>query len=216
MVAPVAFSKVASKRPPLTRVLSANVLLVTGLGLLVTFTRAAWIGAVVGTLVVVALRRGHFHPRPLLVAGGALVIGLAIVLIGGSAALSRSGGQNSMLGALYSRIVSIPDVSSGTVAQRISVWRDTLPLISSRPITGYGPDTFGLVYPSFQSVNRNGILWDKAHEDLLQVGATQGILGMLATCGSWLRSWEPFGVAATCMELWHFSVAGSPIRLPTR
>src|SRR5439155_6921753 len=78
------------------------------------------------------------------------------------------------------RVVSIADLTSGTQAKRLSVWDDTLPLIASRPIVGYGPDTFGLVYPRYQTTTREAVLWDKPHQDALGVAASQGIIGLLA------------------------------------
>jgi tetratricopeptide (TPR) repeat protein len=44
---------------------------------------------------------------------------------------------------------------------------------------GYGPDTFGLVYPQFQRSNQHFVLWDKPHQDALGVAASQGIIGLL-------------------------------------
>src|SRR6202023_3133669 len=51
---------------------------------------------------------------------------------------------------------------------------------SGRPILGYGPDTFGLVYPQFQRSNKNFVLWDRPHQDALGVAASQGMVGLLA------------------------------------
>jgi len=62
---------------------------------------------------------------------------------------------------------------------RLHIWRDTLRLVASRPIAGYGPDTFGLVYPQFQTGDWTpGYLIDKAHADILQIAATQGLVGV--------------------------------------
>src|SRR5207253_10172714 len=73
MLLPVALAKVVSQRPLATRVLSANIVIVIGLGLLVTFTRAAWAGAVVGIIVVLAMRHGKFHVLPASIAAAVLV-----------------------------------------------------------------------------------------------------------------------------------------------
>jgi hypothetical protein len=62
----------------------------------------------------------------------------------------------------------------------LAVWRDTPALIATRPIFGYGPDNFGLIYPQFQTANRNAVLFDDPHEEALGVFATQGVLGFLA------------------------------------
>jgi tetratricopeptide (TPR) repeat protein len=63
---------------------------------------------------------------------------------------------------------------------RPAIWRDSLGLIASRPILGYGPDNFGLVYPRFQATNIGRSQVDKAHSESLQVTATQGLVGLAA------------------------------------
>jgi len=175
MLLPVAFAKMISRRPAFNRVLAANLVVVLALGLLLTFTRAAWIGAVIGVVVVLVLRRGRFHVVPLV--SFVVAVAIAVVLI---AAIRPAGSQTAFGGALVARIASIADLSAGTEASRIKTWQDTIPLIASRPLVGYGPDTFGLVYPKFESVTHGLTLWDKPHEETLGVAATQGVIGLLA------------------------------------
>jgi O-antigen ligase len=176
MLLPIAFAKLVSRRPLMTRLLAANLVIVLSLGLLATFTRSAWIGAVVGIAVVLALRGGRFRPLPLIAFAAVLVIGFA-ALAGIVAARSSSGG---IANAIYSRIVSSVDLSSGSIAERLAVWKDTPAVIVSRPILGYGPDNFALVYPLFQTSNRNTVLFTDPHEEALGVLATQGVVGFLA------------------------------------
>ncbi|HYT11140.1 MAG TPA: O-antigen ligase family protein [Candidatus Nitrosopolaris sp.] len=176
MLLPVAFAKLISRRPMTTRVLAANLVIVLFFGLLASFTRAAWIGAVIGVVVVLVLRRGRFHVRPFVISVAVVVVGFAV--LAGVAAARPSGGGIGQ--ALMARIASIANLSSGTQNERIATWGDTLPLIASRPILGYGPDTFGLVYPQFQRGNQHFVLWDKPHQDALGVAASQGLIGLLA------------------------------------
>jgi hypothetical protein len=179
MLLPLAFAKVVSRRPATSRVVAANVLIVIAIGLLVTFTRAAWIGAIVGVIVVLALRRGRVHFWPILISMAVIVIGF--VLFAAFVGSRPSTAQGSFGNTLMARVVSIADLSSGTTeGKRLSVWGDTLALIAHRPLLGYGPDTFGLVYPDFQTSNRFSTLWDKPHQDALGVAASQGILGLVA------------------------------------
>ena len=178
MLIPIAVAKMVSRRPGTTRILSANLVVVLALGLLTTFTRAAWIGAIVGVIVVLALRRGRFHLWPVLVSVALVVTGFGA--LAGIVASRPSNAQGGFGNALVARIVSIGNLNSDTEANRLKTWADTLPLIASRPILGWGPDTFGLVYPQYQSVNKGGTLWDKPHQDALGVAASQGILGLLA------------------------------------
>jgi tetratricopeptide (TPR) repeat protein len=83
---------------------------------------------------------------------------------------------------LVARMLTVfdPNKIAGT---RFGIWTDSLRLIATRPMLGYGPDNVGLVYARFQSGDwgmagslRQPI--DKAHAELLQVAATQGIIGV--------------------------------------
>lgn len=178
MLLPVAFAKLVSRRPITTRVLAANLVVVLFFGLLASFTRAAWIGAVVGVVVVLVLRRGRFHIWAFVISASVLVGGFAT--LAGIAAAGPSSGEGGIGQALAARIASIADLRSGTQNERIATWGDTLPLIASRPIVGYGPDTFGLVYPQFERINQRFVLWDKPHQEALGVAASQGVIGLLA------------------------------------
>lgn len=179
MLLPVAVAKLVSPRPLLSRLLAANLTVVLTLGLVLTYTRSAWIAAVIGLVIVLALRRGRLRAWRLVVVAASLA---AVVAIVGAAAVGVAGNnQPAAVKAVSARIVSIPDLSSSSGAGgRLHLWRDTLPLIASRPVVGYGPDTFALVYPQFQSSNSNGTLYDKPSEESLGVAATQGIVGLLA------------------------------------
>lgn len=178
MLLPVALAKLISQRPLYSRILAANLVVVLAVALILTYARAAWIGALIGTFVVLSLRRGRFHAWPGLTFGAALLI--AVALIAGAKATQTSNNQAGVVNTIYARVVSIADLSAGTESGRLQIWRDTVPLIASRPILGYGPDNFGLVFPQFATANQQGILWDKAHEEVLGTAATQGIVGVLA------------------------------------
>jgi putative inorganic carbon (HCO3(-)) transporter len=176
MLLPVALAKVVSQRPLVTRVLSANIAVVIGLGLIVTFTRAAWAGAIVGVVVVLALRRGKFHVLPVAVAAVVLVavLALSLTLVG----TGPSAGRGDLAHALLGRVASSTVANSGSVSSRLNTWRDLPAVIAGRPILGWGPDTFGLVYPLYQSSYRGGEFFDKPHQETLGIAAAEGILGL--------------------------------------
>ena len=178
MLLPIAVAKLISQRPLYSRILAANLVVVLTLALVLTYARAAWIGALVGIFVVVSLRRGKVHVWPALAFGAALLIGVAI--LAGARATQTGTNQASVVNSIYARVISVADLSTGSANQRLLTWRDTLPLIASRPILGYGPDSFGLVFPQFNTVNQQGTLWDKPHEELLGTAATLGVVGAIA------------------------------------
>jgi hypothetical protein len=69
---------------------------------------------------------------------------------------------------------------------RLLLWRDTVPMILERPLLGHGPGTFALPFVPHQGKDLRTILscsdtfHDKAHNQLLQVAATTGLLGLAA------------------------------------
>jgi len=179
MLLPLAVHELLRARSAGERVIAANAALVLGLALVLTYSRAAWLGAVLGVAVaawpaVARSRRGAL----LAAAGAAAVVG------GGLAALALAHALPSWAVAALSRAASIADPTQGSGASRLHIWHDALGLIAARPWAGWGPDTFALVYPRFQTGDWTpGFLIDKAHSDVLQVAATQGLLGVAAYSG---------------------------------
>ena len=158
MLCPLAYYEVAATKSWASRALAGSCLGVMGLALYLSFSRSAWIAlAMAGVIAAVGIR------GPGLRAAVASVVAM-LVLVGAIAIFTGSQQQRSDLGAL---------------GDRPAVWRDSLHLIASRPLLGYGPDNFGLVFPRFQAAYLNQ-QWDKAHAETLQVAATQGVIGLAA------------------------------------
>ncbi|HET9050486.1 MAG TPA: O-antigen ligase family protein, partial [Candidatus Dormibacteraeota bacterium] len=130
--------------------------------------------------------RRHRRAAAAVAVTAAVVVSLALV-VG-----PRSGVPAAR--AVTSRVTSLATPEGGTGGTRIHIWRDTLALVASRPITGYGPDSFGLEFPRFATGDwtPDSVL-DKAHSDVLQVAATQGVVGAAAYL--WL-------LGATTLMLW--------------
>ena len=182
MLVPLAYSELIEAEGWGGRVLALNGLVVISLALLLTFSRSAWLGTALAAVVLVAGVR-HVPSRIGLA-------GLAVLLVGGIAlaAVSAQGGLR-LEQSLVARAMSVFDPSAW--GPRPAIWRDSLQLIASRPLLGYGPDNFGLVYPRFQATFLGTLQVDKAHSEALQVAATQGLLGLAAylwLLGAFVRS----------------------------
>src|SRR5882672_327846 len=170
------------------RLLAANLIAVMTIALVLTFGRGGWVGAMVGVVVVMAIERRSL--RRFAVAAGAAAGVVAVIALAGT--LLGAGGP-PILQSTSARLVSLVDPTAGTGATRLHIWNDTLELIASRPIAGYGPDNFGLVFPRFQTGPWAGSqIIDESHSELLQVAATQGLIGIAAfgwLCIAFLRMW---------------------------
>jgi hypothetical protein len=105
------------------------------------------------------------------------VVAVLLTSIGVAAQLKSS----SVASAVFTRIVSISDIGGDYQTRRFRTWGDTLPLVANRPVLGYGPDTFGLVFGRYETEKAEpGVIWDKPHEETLGVVAAQGLVGLLA------------------------------------
>ncbi len=138
-----------------------------------TGTRGAWIGAAVAIASFAALemwRRGggrRWAPTAAVLAAFGLVLIVAITVPVGR----RGAGQL--------------DLSSGTGRGRLDTWANTAPVLTDRPVTGWGPENFRTAFEATVSkdwVRRYGLeqLPDRAHNRFLDVTAASGALGLAA------------------------------------
>ncbi|WP_404297352.1 O-antigen ligase family protein [Halomonas sp.] len=167
-------------------------------GVLVTQTRAAWLGLLVA-LCVAGLCWGVYeravgHPRAarrMFSLLGGLV--LLVVLVGGyfHEALERRLGQESQVIAqiLAGEMAQVPDTSIGI---RIHSWRAAGEWIAERPVAGWGGQARGLVMQHTEWLSpvyeeRFGHL----HNSFLELWVAYGILGVGAILA--LTAWVGIG-----------------------
>lgn len=188
MALPLAIQELVHAGSPTDRLLSFNVAAVVTVALVLTFGRGGWLGAAAGVAIVLALDRQSLRRVAVAVAAvGGVIVAVASVV--GLTASSRA----PMVQSVSARLLSLLDPTAGSGATRLHIWKDTLAMIASRPITGFGPDNFGLVYPQFETGRWAGSqLIDEAHSELLQIGATQGVVGIA------IFAWLCYAVLRMC------------------
>lgn len=175
MVIAVAVAELLVAETVGSRILLINVLIVTGLAMVLSYSRSSWLATSVAVLLVAAARPTRLRVLAWLTP---VVVVLVVVLVAGQ-----------LEAPLATRVSTIVDPRT-IETSRAHIWADSLRLIASRPVVGYGPDNVGLVFPRFQtgdwgltgSLALGGVRQpiDKTHAELLQVAATQGVLGVLA------------------------------------
>jgi len=129
-------------------------------GLVASTSRSGGVGALAGcmALAVFAFRRRLWAGIAGAVSGSALAVALWLIVFG-------------PLGAL----------NNDPARTRLQLWPDALRMIAARPLTGWGEDATGLAFGRFISANwAPGVTYDRTHSGLLEIAATQGILGVLA------------------------------------
>lgn len=74
-----------------------------------------------------------------------------------------------------------------TVNMRQAIWSAGAEGVAERPLAGWGPENFDLVFGRHVAVAKIDLaVHDRAHSQLLETAATQGLLGVLPYLGIWL------------------------------
>jgi O-antigen ligase len=129
-------------------------------GLYVSTSRSGGLGALAGCLAVIvfAFRQKLWSALSLVASSAVLSVALWAIVFG-------------PLGRL----------NNDPARSRLLLWPDALRMIAARPITGWGEDGTGLALGRFLSANwAPGVTYDRTHSGLLEIAATQGIIGVVA------------------------------------
>lgn len=157
--------------------------ILNSLALIASFVRGAWIGAVVGLILFAVLVWRH-RPRLGVVDWTFSGAGILAVVVAILSSLSSS----SEVTNFGSRLSSIAETNTGSAKTRFEIWDAALAAIRERPVFGYGPDTFRLIFPRFKPVEYvrdAGYLSviDNAHNYPLQLAAGIGLPGLALLYG---------------------------------
>ena len=154
LLAPLVFYLWKTEENPRTKklYLVANVLFV--LGLIVTFSRAAWLG---GIIMLVFVFVWHYNVKKELVLA-ATMIGLIVLVFNRSAVESyfriNRNDSNRLESGLDEQIKSVTNVTSDVSnLERLNRWKCALRMGLEKPFFGYGPGTYQFQYIPFQRKN---------------------------------------------------------------
>jgi len=157
--------------------------LILSIGLILSFTRAAWVSVVAAGSIGALMMLG-FRLRTLL-AGG--ILGLFMVLlIWDQLIITLERNDQDSSDDLTEHVESISNVSSdASNLERINRWSCAIALWKERPIVGWGPGTYQFVYAPHQRsehrtiISTNNADRGNAHSEYLGPLAEQGIPGSL-------------------------------------
>jgi len=168
-------------RPTLTRLMLAIATFVIAIGLVFSFTRAAWVSLAVAGLLYAAMRIG-LKWRTLVGVGVVILAGLSLSM--DSIIIDMQRNKQDSSDNLTEHLESISNVSSDdSNLERLNRWRCALSLFQERPITGWGPGTYQFVYAPFQRsdlktiISTNNADGGNSHSEYLGPLAEQGVLG---------------------------------------
>ncbi|MGH7738905.1 MAG: O-antigen ligase family protein, partial [bacterium] len=152
------------------------------LGLLTTESRGGFLAALAAASVFFALRSrtadGANHRPALFVK---IQRGPLYLFLGGTLALFGFFGF-SFFERLFN---SILHVGASLNTSRLHIWRPALRMIEAHPFHGVGLDTFKIAFPYYSGIGFNEIdgmfvSSRTAHNELLQIASTTGLLGLAA------------------------------------
>jgi len=134
-----------------------------GFALLLTVTRASWLGCVVSTLIILLLAVGR---RTLMIVG---VLAIPLIL-GGLLLLQQK------------RNVAFLDQADQSTTWRETVWREGVNLLVSNPrhlFFGVGMDSIKGHWRQWGLFDSGRIPWGHMHSNLLQIALERGVLALI-------------------------------------
>jgi O-antigen ligase len=152
-------------------------------GLVFSYTRAAWVSlvAALAAFAVLKLRVPTWLVMTAVIVGGGIYLANQEQI---TIALERNRDESS--DDLAKHVSSISNISSdASNLERLNRWHSALRMFEQRPWFGWGPGTFSFQYAPFQAsedrtiISTNFGLQGNAHSEYLGPLAEQGVLGML-------------------------------------
>ena len=165
----------------LLRVLTAIGFLILTAGIILSYTRAAWISLIgaAGILVLMLLRI-----RLRAIIGVVGIAGLFTFLAWDDIQVSLESNKQESSDKLEEHVSSISNVSSdASNLERLNRWNCALEMFKERPILGWGPGTYQFVYAPFQRSKDRTIIstnqgnGGNAHSEYLGPLCEEGVLG---------------------------------------
>lgn len=167
----------------LMRVLLTLGFIILVVGLVLSYTRAAWI-SIIGAAAILAVMLMRIRLKQLLLASslaaGILVIGWDDIV------MSLEQNKQESSDDLNEHVSSISNVSSdASNLERLNRWNCAIELFKERPLVGWGPGTYQFVYAPFQRSKDRTIIstnqgdGGNAHSEYLGPLCEQGVPGTI-------------------------------------
>jgi O-antigen ligase len=169
---------VATETKPEWKALGAAATVAGSVAIVLSGTRGALLGLAAGAVSLWLWNRPRFARRHLAIATGLCAVGLVFYVSPAGLKL-RARSQ-----------WALEDLRGGA---RLWLWRDSLRMASHRLIMGFGPETFGLEFPRYQSAQLSRAFPDFYHESphniFLDAQVSQGIPGLAILIGFAAVAW---------------------------
>jgi len=141
-------------------------------GLVFTFTRGSWIGAIAGIIILAFI----FDKRYLLITIILLVV--VSILLKDTAVAKRF-------------LSSFKPGQKTSASERLYMWESGLKILKDYPF-GIGTDSLLKVYPKYKNKNANEENQGHLHNNILQIVVIDGIPGLIAFLWIFINMWFAF------------------------
>lgn len=165
----------------LMRVLLTIGFIVLVIGIVLSYTRAAWI-SIIGAAAILVVMLLRVQLRHLMI--GATVAAGVLILGWDDIVMSLQQNKQESSDDLNEHVSSISNVSSdASNLERLNRWNCAIELFKERPLLGWGPGTYQFVYAPFQRAKDRTIIstnqgnGGNAHSEYLGPLCEQGIPG---------------------------------------
>jgi O-antigen ligase len=183
MYIPILFLFVNKKLDPLYRVLGALLIFVFVIGIVFSYTRAAWVSLALA-LVLYYIYKYRIRFKLLFTVGA---IGLITLFVSwNTIIMSLSKNNQDSSANLSEHVESISNVSSdASNLERLNRWSSAWRMFLDRPVFGWGPGTYVFQYAPFQLSSEKTIISTNtgsngnAHSEYIGPLAESGLMGML-------------------------------------
>lgn len=181
---PILFLFIHKRYSTYVRMFSYLLIVVYALGLIFSYTRAAWVSVLLaGVLFLIYKYRIKF--KFLLGAG---VVGLLILAVSWSSIIMKLEKNNQdSSGNLSEHVESISNVSTdASNLERLNRWSSAWRMFKERPVFGWGPGTYVFQYAPFQMsynatiITTNAGSNGNAHSEYIGPLAESGLIGMIS------------------------------------
>ncbi len=212
-VLPVSAALALIERLPVWRAVYWAGTLLGLVALMATFTRSAWIGAVVAGVLFAAyavVQRVGIERRVDLPIAGVTVAAFALVAWRSLAATDRVTNVFARLGDLF-------QFDSGSGFSRIGLWQAAYTATLDRPLTGFGLDTFrffstSYLAPEYARAGDYLAIPDRAHSYPFQLASTTGVVGLvlffaIVGIAAWVSARKTLAVPRGSMHSTHILLA---------
>jgi len=156
--------------------------LLSVLALIFTYSRAAWLGMVVGLIVfALMVNKKQLKTNSFFLIG--IIVSCIILTSIYPRLYLRPQERTTTMKPIVERAVSIVDFKEPGITARLSAWGTTIKMTLKRPILGFGLDTLGMSFRQFMSKKYEELAGrfrtaGYAHNEFLQYSVTIGLVGL--------------------------------------